>query len=130
MKGGIVYSNFVTTVSPQHTLGGALHRPGRWAWGTRCRSTADKFGGVLNGVDYDVWNPEIDRPHPGPLRRRTRRTGKYRNKEALRDRLWLRNEYKPLIAYVGRLDRKRASSSSQHAIFYALAHGAQFVLLG
>lgn len=58
MKGGIVYSNFVTTVSPHH------------AWEATCdqgfglESTLHthhgKYGGVLNGVDYDFWNPEID----------------------------------------------------------------------
>ena len=59
LKGGIVYSNFVTTVSPHHAWEvmntdqglGLAHT----LWIHR-----GKFGGVLNGVDYDVWNPEVD----------------------------------------------------------------------
>ena len=43
----------------------------------------------------------------------------------------LRNEYKPVIAYVGRIDRQKGAHLIQHGtLFYALAHGAQFVLLG
>ena len=55
------------------------------------------FGGVLNGVDYDVWNPEIDPFIP-------RRYGpdsiddKYVNKHVLRERFMLRDEYKPIVA--------------------------------
>jgi glycosyltransferase involved in cell wall biosynthesis len=55
---------------------------------------------------------------------------KYLNKEALRDRLWLRKEFKPIIAYVGRLDYQKGVHLIRHGIFYALHHGAQFVLLG
>ena len=55
---------------------------------------------------------------------------KYANKDALRDRLLLRNNYKPVIAYVGRIDRQKGAHLIHHAIFYALAQGAQFVLLG
>ena len=44
-----------------------------------------KFGGVLNGVDYDMWNPEVD-----PWIARTYSPDsvehKYHNKHALRDR--------------------------------------------
>ena len=49
---------------------------------------------------------------------------------ALRDRLLLRKDYKPVIAYVGRIDRQKGAHLIHHAIFYALAQGAQFVLLG
>jgi glycosyltransferase involved in cell wall biosynthesis len=55
---------------------------------------------------------------------------KYLNKEALRDRLWLSKEYKPIISYVGRLDFQKGVNLIRHGIFYALEHGAQFVLLG
>jgi starch synthase len=128
MKGGIVYANYVTTVSPQH------------AWEVRntdqgfgLQHTLEvhqgKFRGILNGVDYDVWNPEID--HFIPVKYSINNIdAKYGNKEALRDRFWLRKDYRPIIAYVGRLDAQKGVHLIRHAMFYALNHGAQFVLLG
>jgi starch synthase len=128
MKGGIVYSNFVTTVSPQHAAETAYSDQGM-GLGHTLDVHRHKFGGVLNGVDYDVWNPEIDRlipSHYGP----DWIEGKYAAKDALRDRLFLRKEYKPIVAYVGRVDRQKGVHLIHHAIFYSLARGAQFVLLG
>jgi glycosyltransferase involved in cell wall biosynthesis len=55
---------------------------------------------------------------------------KYLNKEALRNRLLLRQEFKPLIAYIGRLDFQKGVHLIRHGIFYALQNSAQFVLLG
>lgn len=128
MKGGIVYSNFVTTVSPQHAWE-AQHTEQGAGLASTLHVHGHKFRGVLNGVDYDVWNPEIDPliPHrfsPSDM------DGKYRNKQALRDRLWLRHDHRPLIAYVGRLDRQKGVHLIRHAMAYALRAGAQFVLLG
>ena len=57
-KAGIVYSNFVTTVSPQHAWE-ALNTDQNFGLGHTLWIHRGKFGGVLNGVDYDVWNPEI-----------------------------------------------------------------------
>lgn len=58
MKGGIVYSNFITTVSPRH----AWEAKADQGYGLEhtLRIHHYKYGGVLNGVDYEVWNPEID----------------------------------------------------------------------
>ena len=89
----------------------------------------DKFGGVLNGVDYDTWNPEIDpwipqRYGSGSIDQ------KYLNKRVLRERFMLRDQYKPIVASVGRLDGQKGVHLIHHAIFYALANRAQFVLLG
>ena len=128
MKGGIVYSNFINTVSPQH------------AWEVRYTGQGfglshtleihqAKFGGILNGVDYDEWNPEVDSHIPARYGPATLDT-KYVNKDALRDRFWLRKEYKPIIAFVGRLDQQKGVPLIKHALHYALAQGAQFVLLG
>jgi starch synthase len=88
-----------------------------------------KYGGVLNGIDYGMWNPEID---PLIAAHYTWQTleNKASNKNALRDRLLLRNGHKPIIASVGRLDPQKGVHLIRHALFYALDRGAQFVLLG
>lgn len=128
MKGGIVYSNFITTVSPNHALE-AMHTDQGYGLGQTLHVHRHKFGGVLNGVDYDVWNPEIDPLIPCRYKAETL-DAKYGDKGALRDRLLLRNEFKPIIAYIGRLDNQKGVHLIQHGIFYALRNGAQFVLLG
>lgn len=127
-KAGIVYSNFVTTVSLGHTWE-VLHTEQGFGLGHTLHLNRHKLVGVRNGVDYDVWNPEIDRiiPHRYGIDNVER---KYSNKDALRDRLWLRRDFKPLIAYVGRLDSQKGVHLVRHTLFYALAHGAQFVALG
>jgi starch synthase len=128
MKGGIVYANAVTTVSPQHAWE-ARHTEQGHGLGHTLNVHAGKFQGVLNGIDYDVWNPEID----GfiPERYTTEFIDlKYGNKKILRDRFWLRQDYKPLIAYVGRLDRQKGVHLIRHALRRSLDLGAQFVLLG
>ncbi len=128
MKGGIVYSNFITTVSPQHAWEARYTEQG-FGLGHTLNTHAVKFGGILNGIDYEIWNPEMDRHIPvryGPATLHD----KYANKEALRDRFWLRKDFKPLIAFVGRLDPQKGVHLIKQALYYALDHGAQFVLLG
>lgn len=128
MKGGIVYANFITTVSPTHAQEARFTDQG-CGLGPTLNIHASKFGGVLNGIDYDVWNPEIDRYLPARYGVETL-DQKYVNKEALRDRFWLSKDYKPIIAYVGRLDSQKGVHLIHHALFYALRNGAQFILLG
>src|SRR6185503_6123707 len=55
MKGGIVYSNFITTVSP-HYAWEVLNTPQNYGLGHTLDIHRNKFGGILNGVDYDQWN--------------------------------------------------------------------------
>lgn len=128
MKGGIVYSNYVNTVSPHHSWEARFTDQG-YGLGQTLGIYHHKFGGILNGVDYDVWNPEIDRFIPSHYNV-WNVEGKYANKDALRDRLWLRKEYKPIVAYVGRLDAQKGVHLIQHSLFYSLERGAQFILLG
>ncbi len=87
-RGAILYSNFVTTVSPHHAwevrhtelgcgLGHVLHEHQR------------KFGGILNGLDYEMWNPRSI-PHIPVRYSLASPDGKAANTRALRDRLLLR----------------------------------------
>jgi starch synthase len=128
MKGGIVYSNFITTVSPHHAWEACSTDQGFGLQQTLQTHRA-KFDGVLNGIDYDVWNPEIDHFIPARYNMETIED-KYHNKNALRDRLLLRKEYKPIVAYVGRLDPQKGLHLIRHALFFCLQHDSQFVLLG
>jgi starch synthase len=129
MKGGVVYSNFVTTVSPHHAWE-ARFGDVSYGLGHTLHVHQDKFRGVLNGIDYDVWSPEVDRYLPVPFSPKTLED-KAKSKKALRERLWLQHDpKKPIIAYIGRLDDQKGVHLVHHAIYYALQRNAQFVLLG
>lgn len=128
MKGGIVFANFITTVSPNHAWEARFTDQGH-GLGATLHAHHAKFGGVLNGLDYEVWNPESDGYIPFNYNAESLEN-KFRCKEALRDRLLLRQEYKPIVCYVGRLDAQKGVDLIRHAIFFALEMGAQFVLLG
>lgn len=128
MKGGIVYSNFVTTVSPHHAWE-VRHTDVGYGLGHTLHCYQDKFRGVLNGIDYDVWNSEIDRYIPFKFNAENLE-GKAQNKKALRDRLLLQDADKPLLCFIGRLDEQKGVHLVHHAIYHALKQNAQFVLLG
>nr|WP_242445554.1 glycogen/starch synthase [Chromatium okenii] len=128
LQGGIVYSNFVNTVSPryaweiQHTEQGMGLQP-------LLNTYAHKFGGVLNGIDEEIWNPELDPLIPTNFGVETL-PRKALNRQALRSRLGLQTVDKPIMAIVTRLDYQKGVDLIAHGIHDTLAHGGQIVLLG
>ncbi|MBC7333193.1 MAG: glycogen synthase GlgA [Actinobacteria bacterium] len=60
MKGGILFSEKVTTVSP--TYAKEILRP-EYGYGLDgvLRTREKDLVGIINGLDYSVWNPETDR---------------------------------------------------------------------
>ncbi len=127
-KGAIVYANFTSTVSPRYAWE-VRHSTQGYGLGHILHVHQNKFGGILNGLDYDMWNPETD-PHIPVNYTCDNLDAKYGNKEVLRERLWLEKSYKPLIAYIGRLDGQKGVHLIRHALLYAVNNGAQFILLG
>ncbi|EGV20000.1 Glycogen synthase [Thiocapsa marina 5811] len=128
LKAGIVYSNFITTVSPRYAFETKDQGQG-FGLEPTLHTHQMKYGGVVNGIDYDIWNPEVD--HQIPVRYSVESIdGKYDNKRALRHRLMLADNEKPIVAFIGRLDPQKGLDLVRHAIFYTLERGAQFVLLG
>ncbi len=128
MKAGIVYSNFVTTVSPKYAWE-VQHTDQNFGLGDTIHTHSGKFGGVINGIDCDVWNPDTDNLIPHNYNVDTINL-KHKNKDELRHRMLLRREFKPIVCYIGRLDHQKGVNLINHAIFYALNNGCQFVLLG
>ncbi|MEM1368374.1 MAG: glycogen synthase GlgA [Cyanobacteria bacterium P01_H01_bin.15] len=128
MKSGIVYSNYVNTVSPHHAWEARFSDIGCGLQST-LEVHQDKFGGILNGIDYKLWDPETDELIAQPYSVKTIADKKL-NKKALRERLLLEDNDQPLIAYIGRLDQQKGVHLVHHALYYALNRNAQFVLLG
>ena len=128
MKAGIVYSNAVNTVSPHHAWEARFSNEG-YGLGHTLAVHQDKFKGILNGLDYEVWNPEVDE-HISMLFGPDDFELKDLNKKGLRERLWLEEKDRPIIAYIGRLDDQKGVGLVLHALEYALRRSAQFVLLG
>lgn len=128
MKAGIVYSNYVNTVSPHHAWEARYESEG-CGLGHTINLHHYKFGGILNGIDYNIWNPEVDSHIPFNYGIDNFKD-KILNKKALRERLLLQDADKPLIAYIGRLDQQKGMHLVHHAIYHALERESQFVMLG
>jgi len=128
MKGGIVFSSFVTTVSPRYAWEVQHTEQGMGLQGL-LRQYNDKFAGVLNGIDDRIWNPLSDR-HLARTYGRDTLADKAQNTAALRRRLGLQEASKPILCVVSRLDRQKGVELIRHGIDHALGHGCQVVVLG
>ncbi|MEM9152887.1 MAG: glycogen synthase GlgA [Cyanobacteria bacterium P01_F01_bin.3] len=128
MKGGIVYANYVNTVSPHHAWEARFTDIGCGLQPT-LEEHQGKFGGILNGVAYDVWDPKVDTSLPVNYGI-SDFEGKQINKKALRERFLLAAGDKPIVAFIGRLDQQKGVHQVHHGLYYSLANDAQFVLLG
>jgi starch synthase len=107
LKQGVISADLVTTVSPTyareiqtpehgHRLDGVLRAKGRVL-------------GILNGVDYGVWNPATD-SHLAARYDAEDASNKVRCKGALRKELGFPLEPDvPIVAYVGRMAHQKGS---------------------
>ncbi|KAL0442554.1 UNVERIFIED_CONTAM: putative starch synthase 4, chloroplastic/amyloplastic [Sesamum latifolium] len=96
VKGAIVFSNIVTTVSPSYAQEVRTAEGGRGLQAT-LNSHSKKFVGILNGIDTDAWNPATD-PLVKVQYNSNDIEGKAENKEALRSHLGMSsaNVWQPL----------------------------------
>ncbi len=60
LKGGLVYSDYLTTVSKKYAEEIRTPENGHGLDGV-ARSRGERLVGILNGVDYTAWNPEKDK---------------------------------------------------------------------
>jgi starch synthase len=63
LKGGLVFSDFITTVSRRYAAEIQTPEFGCGLEGV-LRNRAGRLEGILNGVDYDAWNPATDKLIP------------------------------------------------------------------
>jgi starch synthase len=106
LKAGIVWADAVTAVSP--TYAREIQTP-EFGFGLDglLRARASKLTGILNGVDYEEWNPETDRHLPANYSARDL-SGKRACKLALLDEMGLPPDPDwPLIGIVSRFAQQK-----------------------
>ncbi|XP_037473093.1 probable starch synthase 4, chloroplastic/amyloplastic isoform X1 [Triticum dicoccoides] len=129
VKGAVVYSNIVTTVSPTYAL--EVRSEGGRGLQDTLKVHSRKFLGILNGIDTDTWNPCTDRYLKVQYNAKDLQ-GKAANKAALREQLNLASAYpsQPLVGCITRLVAQKGVHLIRHAIYKTAELGGQFVLLG
>lgn len=129
LKSGLVYSDWITTVSPTYALEIQMDESGMGFAGL-LRSRSDRLRGILNGVDQTVWNPATDADIAAPFSA-TDWSGKAINKRALQDQLGLsKNANGPLFTIISRLTGQKGLDLVPDLLDGIVARGGQLALLG
>lgn len=129
MKGAIMSSHFINTVSP--TYAEELKIP-FYAHGLHdvIASQGHKLQGILNGLDVDLYNPRTDSTIAQTFDENSLE-GKAKCKEALQSALCLRVDANiPIIACVSRLVEHKGFALVVDGIKQIMDMGAQVIVLG
>ncbi|XP_017257963.1 probable starch synthase 4, chloroplastic/amyloplastic isoform X3 [Daucus carota subsp. sativus] len=134
LKGGIVYSNAVVTVSPTYLTETLCS-----GWLTRTlMQNRDKYIGILNGIDTTIWNPATDAFLPINYDA-LKVGGKKICKQFVQKGLGLASEDTennnaavriPLIVCITRLVAQKGLHLIRHAIKLVEQLGGQMIILG
>jgi 1,4-alpha-glucan branching enzyme len=129
LKGGLVFADTITTVSPSYAQEARTPDYGFGLDGVLQRRARDLVG-ILNGVDYAVWNPATDpllvhNFSPDDL------AGKQACKADLQRIFGLPGKpHTPLLAVVSRLASQKGVDLVEAVLEQLLQRDLQFVLLG
>jgi starch synthase len=129
IKGGLTFADRLTTVSP--TYAEEIRTP---AYGSGLEGLlqhrAAHLSGILNGVDYALWDPASDPLLEQHFSRRSL-TGKAANKQALQMHFGLPPAPRlPLFAYVGRLVEQKGIDLVLSLLPELVQRPLQLVMLG
>lgn len=130
MARGIYHATMINTVSPTYARE-IMGKDGGSGLDGLLRFRHYDVHGILNGLDYDHWNPASD-PHLAQHFDADHLEDRAANKAALQDRLGLpRRPEVPLVAMISRLDRQKGLDIVGHPLHLLLNNAdAQFVVLG
>jgi starch synthase len=131
LKTGLVFADAINTVSPKYAEEIQEHPLGCGLEGI-LQSRRDVLSGIINGVDYEVWNPGIDRYLPVTYNEESWSERKPACKATLQRELGLpENPQTPLIGLIGRLaDQKGWDLVAAVMNQWAPTEDVQWAILG
>lgn len=129
LKGGILFSDIINTVSPTYAQEIQTKEYGEKLDGVLRLRSADLYG-ILNGIDYDEYNPKTDkRIYVNYSLEEIDK--KYENKKMLQRELNLpEREDVPILSIITRLVDQKGLDILSDVLRYILNMDVQFVLLG
>ena len=130
LKGGLVYADKITTVS--NTYAHEIQTPyyGEGLDGL-LQARWQSLWGIVNGIDYEVYNPKTDNALPAKYDIKTFKKNRIKNKLALQNKLGLPedpNVY--MIGIVSRLTDQKGLDLIDRAMNDIMTDGTQLVVLG
>lgn len=129
IKAGIRYSDRLTTVSPTYAREILTPEHGCGLDGLLRTRSADLIG-ILNGIDYNVWDPANDAELPHRYNANDL-NGKDGCKTALRHEMELPQKAEaPVIAYVNRLTHQKMADVVLEVLPQLIVNGVQVVIHG
>lgn len=129
LKGGLIFSDIITTVSPTYSREIQTKEYGYGLDGVLAQRS-DSIFGIVNGIDYDAWNPSKDKALKHHFSS-AKIDGKYKEKRVLqRDCGFKEDANTPLIGVISRLVNQKGIDLISQIINPLLNMDVQFILLG
>ncbi|MGA2091735.1 MAG: glycogen/starch synthase, partial [Endomicrobiales bacterium] len=129
MKVGLVYADKISTVSPSYAKEIQL-RSGGFGLDTVVRARHDDLVGILNGIDYDSWNPLTD-PYLSASYCATQPEGKRQCKSTLQTLSGLPVDSETLlVGMISRLDNQKGYDLLCAVLPQLIKKNIQIVILG
>ena len=130
LKGGLTYSNIITTVS--QTYAGEIQSP---YYGetldAHLRYHSGKLRGIVNGIDYDIWDPQTDARLYANYGIADALDKKKENKRKLQEELGLvQDDHKFVIGLISRLTDQKGLDLVNAILAQVMDEHTQVVVLG
>ena len=130
LKGGIVYADRITTVSNSYAEEIKMPFYGENLDGLM-RARANCLQGIVNGIDYDIYNPKTDELIANNFSLKDFRKEKVKNKLALQEELGLEKNAKTMmIGIVSRLTDQKGLDLIAYMMDELCQENLQLVVLG
>lgn len=129
MKAGLYYADWISTVSPNYAREIQTSEHGYGMEGL-LQYRRDRLVGILNGVDYEVWNPSEDPTLPHTYNHKTAES-KQLNKAVLQAALDLEMDpTAPLFCVISRLTSLKGLDMVVEVTDEIVKQGGQLVVMG
>ena len=130
MKGAIVVSDYITTVSPNYA-NELEYDFFSFGLSPMIKAAKYKISGVINGIDYNYFSPETGGDIVKKYTTRTVKSGKAANKKALQEELGLEvRPDVPLLVMITRLTAGKGIDLVLHILEEVLREDVQVAILG